>query len=105
MSAASNGRSMLFLAMQASIITSAIAIAPAIPMRQSSANMIGNLPDIDMISAVEAPRIPVRPRDKKQRPHYKQNKMTKCLILQAIEVHIQYLTFLVDNFLHLKLCF
>lgn len=58
MSGASDGRSMLFLAIHASIVTSAMVIAPTIPTRQSSAVTIGNLPYIDMISAVEAPKMP-----------------------------------------------
>lgn len=60
MSDASDGFSMLFLAMHASIVTSAIAIAPAIPIRQSNAITIGSAPFMDNISAVEVPRMPVK---------------------------------------------
>lgn len=50
---------MLFVAMQASIVTSAMAMEAIIPMRHSNAIIIGSLSNVETTNVVATPNMPV----------------------------------------------
>lgn len=65
MSGASSGLSILFFAMQASIVTSAMATAVEIPTKQSTAELTGNPIVIATIAAETVPSIPTVMKSKR----------------------------------------